>query len=470
MKRLSEQIAPHFHKHFLNKTKVHQIDSGGRGSTKTSKNALKIAWHMLNDRDCNVVAIRRHKNTLRNSIFAELKKAFARLGAFENIHYTATLSPMQIKLKSGNSIYFGGLDDHEKLKGMVADVNIENDHSVENFLEDIVPNADKESQIKIVWLSEITEITEEDDILQVIATFSRGKKDYFFVLYEYNPPKNKFHWINKWADQMSQRKDCIYTHSDYTTVPRDWLGDIFISEADKLKNNDYDRYCHIYLGHVTGLEGLIYNYDLISIIDDMKDEKFIKSFNLSIDSGHQTSATTILALGITNKRRIGLIDTYYYSPNNKTVKKAPSELSEDIWQFKSTISNQYNIYCNDITIDCAEGAIRNQYYKMYNERLTPVIKQNKESMIDKVQDFLAKNKFFVLNIPNNQMFLIEHKNYEWEENSVESGKPIPNKKEKKLKEKYYNTHSKSYSYFYADHTCDALQYDVIMHLREYGLK
>ena len=216
MTKLSDLIAPHFHKTFNSKA-TNQVDVGGRGSTKTSKNALKIGLSIVNENNCNVIAIRKHKNTLRDSLFAEIKLALLRLGLVEGSDYEATVSPLRIRIfKNDNCVWFGGMDNYEKLKGMIGNVK----------------RKDKQQpQIKIVWMSEITEFREVDEITQCVATFSRGEKDYFCVLYEYNPPKNKFHFINRWLETMKKDPDCLITHSNYTTVPKKWLGKKFIKIA-----------------------------------------------------------------------------------------------------------------------------------------------------------------------------------------------------------------------------------------------
>jgi len=480
---IAKQLAPNFHETF-NSLVVHQIDSGGRGGTKTSKNALKVVNHVVSDDDCNVVVIRRHKNTLRQSVFSEIKRAFKRLGMREGVHYKANVSPMKITyLKNGNTIYFGGLDDHEKLKGMIADdsEDLENDYiakfeSLEEMLQLYIETGEDDSEeideasIKIVWMSEITEIKDEDDILQTVATFSRGNKDYFCVLYEYNPPKNKFHWINKWTEIMEIRDDCIHIHSTYLTVPEKWLGPIFIQQALALKKNDLDRYNHIYLGMVTGLDGLIYNYDHLQIRDELIEGETILYIDIYLDTGHQTSATVFLCVGMTSRGRVILLDTYYYSPNGKNVKKAPSEISKDLWDFLQLMCETYECSQDTMIIDSAEGALRNQFKKDYTIELRPVVKKTKVGMIDLTYDFMALKNFYVINNPNNWIVLKEHQDYGWKEGSVEAGKPEPDKSEKKLKEHYYNTHSDSISYFYAEHSCDTLQYGVIMNLRKYNLK
>lgn len=458
MPRLSELIAPHFHETFSS-NKVHQIDSGGRGSTKTSKNCLKVAWRLINDSNCNVVAIRKNKNTLRDSLYAEIKLALSRLGFVENVHYEALVSPMRIRLfKNDNTVFFGGMDNYEKLKGMIGNSKRKDG---------------QQAKIKILYFSEITEFKGEEEINQTVATFSRGNKEYFFVLYEYNPPKNKYHWVNKWTEEMAKDENNLVKHTDYTTVPKDWLGKIFIDEAKRLEQNDFEQYRHVYLGEVIGLEGLIYNWDLFQHIDSLKGERII-NIDFFIDAGHQISSTTFLAVALTTTQKIILLDTYYYSPNGKSVKKAPSELSNDLKDFITSVCAKYKAASEKIIIDSAEGALRNQFFKDYGVRITPAAKGTNEDMWNCVQELLGRKSFYILDNENNKIFALEHKNYEYKEGSVEANKPVANKEEKKvqkfLKARYYNTHSKTWADNFAEHTCDALKYGVIMNKRKYNLK
>ena len=451
--RLKELIAPHFWNTF-NSKKTHQIDKGGRGSTKTSKNSLKVALHCLQEEKCSAVIIRRYQNTLRNSVYKEMKRALKRLGLEEGIDYTAFKNPAEIHLNNGNNVYFAGGDDYEKIKGMI----------------------DENTPIKILWFEELTEFDNADDIDQIIATFTRGNDDWFIVLYSYNPPKNKFNLVNQWAEKMAKRSDCRVTQTDYRTVPEKWLGRIFIEQAEEMKANDEKRYRWIYLGEVIGLEGLIYNPDLIEYVPEdylEKNKVKILYIDFAIDSGHQTSATTCGAYGYGSDGYWYLLDTYYYSPHEKPNKKAPSELSKDIFNFELAINKKFKAGTDKETIDSAEGALRNQYFKDYGRRLHPVDKgTNKEQLIDYSQDFLARKRFRVINNNNNQIFKKENENYMWLKDSVEKGKPIPDKMEKAFlsSEKYYNTYTQDYAYSYADHTQDQFQYWIKDNLQKLGLK
>lgn len=453
MTQLSKIVAPSFWKTFKSK-KPRQIDKGGRGSTKTSKNAIKIPFHCLQENECSAIIIRKYQNTLRDSVYKEIKRGLKRLGLIENIDYTCTIQPLRVKLNNGNTIYFAGADDYEKLKGMI----------------------DENTPIKIVWFEELTEFKDDEEIEQIIATFSRGNDDWFISLFSFNPPKNKYHWVNQWVEKMRGRDDVLITDSDYRTVPEKWLGKMFIDEAKRLEKYDNKRYRWIYLGEVIGMEGMIYNPEHIEWKDSdylEKNKLRILYLDFSVDGGHQTSATTCGCWGYANDGYWYLLDIYYYSPHEKSRKKAPSELSKDIFDFEMAMLKKWLGAIDTETIDSAEGALRNQLYKDWGKAFHPVNKgKDKEELIDYSIDFLALGKLRALDNNNNQIFKKEIENYMWKDDSVEKGKPIPDKTEKEFSssEQYFNIHSKDQSYYYADHTCDMFQYWVKDNLRKLGLK
>lgn len=449
---LKSLIAPHFWNIF-NRLKVHNVIYGGRGSTKTSMIALNIVFSCITDDNCSCVILRRYQNLLRNSVYKEIKKACKRLGLIEKLDYKASVSPMQITFDNGNVIYFAGGDDYEAVKGMT----------------------DEHKAIKKVWFEELTGWDSPDEIDQIIATFTRGNNTYFNAFYSYNPPKNLYHWVNVWKKEKEARDDYLFHESDYRTVPKEWLGDIFINEAERLKIYDPKRYEWIYLGKVIGIEGLIYNPDLFIIEKPnyIEENKLrILYVDFSIDAGHQTSATTCMAFGYASDGRWYLLDMYYYSPHEKSRKKAPSELAQDIFNFRTAVCKKYKTITDVETIDSAEGALRNQYFAMFGINLHPVNKgANKENLIEYSQDFVDLGKYVILNTANNWIHIKELRNYMWKKDSVEKGRPEPDKEEKELTgETYYNTYTNDYSYYYADHSCDAFQYWVRDNLQKLGLE
>lgn len=124
------------------------------------------------------------------------------------------------------------------------------------------------------------------------------------------------------------------------------------------------------------------------------------------------------------------------------------------------------------TIDSAEGALRNQYFKDYGRRLHPVDKgTNKEQLIEYSQDFLSKKKFKIIRNNNTKIFTKEFLNYKWLQGSIEKGKPIPDKTEQEFKgEQYFNSYTNDYAYSYCDHSIDSFQYWIKDNLQKLGLK
>src|SRR5690606_9074337 len=142
--------------------------------------------------------------------------------------------------------------------------------------------------------------------------------------------------------------------------------------------------------------------------------------------------------------------TYYYSPEGKAHKKAPSELSVEFYEWLTSIRKTYAKPIDKMTIDSAEGALRNQVFKDYGIRMHPVKKKKKVDMIDNVHVLLAQGRFYYLDTENNQVFIEEHKKYQWDADSLKTSNP-------KVIE-------------VDDHTCDCLIYYVNDNLRKRGLK
>ena len=89
-------------------------------------------------------------------------------------------------------------------------------------------------------------------------------------------------------------------------------------------------------------------------------------------------------------------------------------------------------------------------YKDYHIRMIPINKGLKIDMIDNVHDLLAQGRFYYLDTPNNQVFIAEHKKYQWDKDSLRTPKP-------KIVE-------------IDDHTPDMFQYYVNDNLRKLRLK
>ncbi|PEW74014.1 PBSX family phage terminase large subunit [Bacillus thuringiensis] len=407
----------------------HIVAKGGRSSMKSSVISMKLVTDFLEDEQGNVVCLRKVGKYLSTSIYEQIKWGIYMLGVESEFYFGK--SPLIIRHKKTNTaFYFYGCDDPLKLKSAKI----------------------AKGYVMALWFEEAAEFAGVEDIDIVEDTFIRqeieGKE--VKVYFSYNPPRNPYSWINEWLDSKVGDDDYFIHHSTYMDDKKGFLSQQMIRKIEKYKIHDLDYWRWMYGGEVIGLGDMVYNMNHIQEIDELPSDDDIILIDTTSDTGHQVSATTHLALAFTKKRNVILLDTYYYSPANKVVKKAPSELSKDMKEWMDSVSKTYNRYYDKQTIDSAEGALRNQFFKDYGIRLHPVAKKKKIHMIDNVQDLMAQGRFFVLNTERNKIFIEEHKKYQWDADTLQSDDPKIIKVD--------------------DHTCDAFQYYVNDNLSKLGLK
>ena len=189
---------------------------------------------------------------------------------------------------------------------------------------------------------------------------------------------------------------------------------------------------------------------LFKPLDELPADDEIIGVYYSADTGHEISATTCGCYILTRTGKVILYDTYYYSPQGKSHKKPPSELSQDLKQFIDKNMSELHFGITNMTIDSAEGALENQFYNDYGVHWRKVKKLKKVDMIDRVQDLLAQGRFYYLDRPDNEIFIAEHQKYQWDENTLQSDDPKVIKVD--------------------DHTCDQFQYVCLSNERAFGLK
>lgn len=428
-KNVNENFLP-----ILLSDRPYNVLKGGRNSFKSSVIAIKLAYMLLRylkaGEKANVVVIRKVANTIRDSVFLKMQWALGLFGLSDC--FKATVSPFKIQDNAtGSCIYFYGQDDFQKLKS--------------NDIGNIIA----------VWYEEAAEFSSKEDFDQSNVTFMRQKHDrakFVQFFWSYNPPRNPYSWINEWAEELKNNENYLVHSSSYLDDKLGFVTEQMLEDIERIKENDYDYYRYIYLGEPVGLGTNVYNMELFKEIDKIPENERVIGQFFAVDSGHQQSATTCLHLVMTSADRVYLIDNYYYSPAGKTYKKAPSILSKELHDYLEEKAKRFpNAPILNMTIDSAEGALRNQYYEDYGVRWHPVAKKKKIVMTEFVQSLLAEGRFFYLPTENNlKYFVEEHKKYQWDERSIMNDDP------KVIKED--------------DHTCDALQYFVIDNARYLNLK
>ena len=428
---LNKEINPNFAAVWYS-DKPYNILRGGRNSFKSSTVSLKLIHDMLTyttqNKQVNIPIIRKVSSTIRDSVFLQMQWALNIFNVLPDFEVRVT-PPRIIHKKTGSTFYFYGQDDFEKLKSSAI------------------------GNVIAVWYEEASEFKNEEEFDQTNITFMRQchpDQRYVKFYWSYNPPRNPYSWINKWSDRCMDLPDYLVHTSTYKDDRLGFVNDQMKADIQRIKANDYEYYRYLYLGEPVGLGTNVYNFKLFNVIDDLPEGERIIYLLYGLDTGHQQSASACICAGITSKRNVIVLDSWYYSPLNKERKLAPDEQAALIHNFVRSTQKKYNKTILAMTIDSAEGALRNQYYKDFNERWNPVGKLKKVDMIDYVVTLLAQGRVYVLSSTANTKFLEQHRDYRWDEKTVYTDDP------KVIKED--------------DHFPDAFQYLVLDNLRELNLK
>ena len=221
---------------------------GGRGSTKSSFISEKIIELLENNSRMCAVVLRKVKDTLKDSVFAQLEWAIDTLSeTYPHIkdNWKLTKSPLEItNTKTGQKIYFRGADDYGKIKSLKTPANM---------------------YVGITWYEEFDQFNGMNEVRKINQSLIRGGED-FIQFYSYNTPASSLHFVN--VEKIMPKKTRLVHLSDYRSVPKKWLGQAFIDEAEFLKDVNEKLYENEYLGLMTGTGGNVFeNIELREITD-----------------------------------------------------------------------------------------------------------------------------------------------------------------------------------------------------------
>lgn len=125
---------------FWNDKHRYRVLKGGRGSKKSTTQALWLIYNLMKYPLANALVVRKTGNTHKDSTFAQLKWAAKKLGVYDKWDFI--LNPLECRYKAtGQKILFRGFDDPLKLTSMTVDTGV----------------------LCWVWLEEAYEIDNEQD-------------------------------------------------------------------------------------------------------------------------------------------------------------------------------------------------------------------------------------------------------------------------------------------------------------------
>lgn len=286
--RLSSALAKSFssvHKAIKNKDYVHFWLNGGRGSTKSSFVAIEIILGIMKDPNSNAVCMRKVKDTLKDSVYEQLSWAIEILGV--DTYWHKSISPLSLTyIPTGQRVIFRGADKPKKIKSITF----------------------AKGYCKFLWYEELDEFGGMEEIRMINQSLMRGGND-FVVFYSYNPPKSANNWVN--AEVQLTREDRLVHHSNYLTVPKEWLGQQFITEAEHLKEVKPLAYQHEYLGEIVGTGGEVFDNVSCRVISDAEIEEF-EIIRQGVDFGYAADPFVYIRTAYDKKhKRIYIFDEVF---------------------------------------------------------------------------------------------------------------------------------------------------------------
>ena len=215
---------------------VHYVFAGGRGSTKSSfVGGIAIPLLIIANPTVHAVCFRKIGNTIQNSIYSQVVWGIYQLGLDPLFRIPKTYSNPITYIPTGQKIYFMGLDDPHKVKSIKPTFGY----------------------IGITWFEELDQFAGENELRTVTQSTRRGG-ELFWDFRTFNPPISRNNWANEYTDIAETRDNTIVVRNTYLDVPRQWLGEQFIEEAEELLSINPRAYEHEYMGVPTGTGGDVF--------------------------------------------------------------------------------------------------------------------------------------------------------------------------------------------------------------------
>lgn len=235
-----------------NREYLEYIFKGGRGSTKSSDFAMIIIELIKNHHDIHALVCRKVANTLKDSVYNKIKWAINKQGLDDEFEFK--VSPFEITYKATKQkIYFRGADDPDKIKSINPEFGY----------------------IGILWYEELDQFAGDSEVRKIEQSAIRGG-ELAWIFKSFNPPKTANNWANEYVTEVGEKT--LVHSSTYLDVPREWLGQPFIDQAEHLKEINPEAYEHEYGGVANGNGGMVFEYLRFETITDEQIKTFDRIF------------------------------------------------------------------------------------------------------------------------------------------------------------------------------------------------
>lgn len=373
---LKERIGQGYNR-FWNSKNFFRVVKGSRGSKKSKTIAYNMIYRLVRYKWSNILVIRRHSNTLRQSCYTELKWAIEQFGLTKDFKFNQTLPEITYK-PTGQKILFRGMDDPLKITSIAVDTGI----------------------LSFVWIEEAYEIESNsklDTLTESIRGISEHADAFRQVTISFNPWSEK-HWLKRaFFDEKPLYDDVFALTTTYRV--NEWLDEQTIQRYEKLYETNPKRARVVCDGDWGIADGLVFeNFrELKSPLDpqELLNQGYTRING--IDYGYSDDPTAWIEAYVNEEEKKLYIHDEFYEYHMRTQDIARKLKEKD---------------CDDTTLMSEiDNRIIDDLYDYGILGITKVIKDKILAGIVELQNYEI-----VVN-PNCDNFLIEINNYTWKKDS-----------------------------------------------------
>ena len=297
----------------------------------------------------DIIVTRAHYNSLEDSLYNEIIAYAETEGAPD--FYIPLKSPLRIKTKKGNTIYFKGIggSDYSRSKGFKG-----------------------LNPISLIICDETQQLKDEQSLRQAIATFVRSIDPDIKsrIILAGNPEMVKAHWWNAYCRKYRFAGVYEFIDANYMNI-RKYLSRVTLEEIENERKYNPLMYKFLYLGELDDLAGGAYGQfkrdkHYISVQQWRKE---IAGQRLCYiiwggDGAITHDSTGIVPIAIYSNGRGYVLERFYYNPQETGIILAPSQITDMINSFVEQMCKKYDIYSERVgsyfAIDCAAADLVTQ--------------------------------------------------------------------------------------------------------------
>lgn len=281
----------------------------------------------------DIVVTRANYNSLEDSLYNEIIAFAANIGSGD--FYIPLRSPLRIKTKKGNTIYFKGIGgaDYSRSKGFKG----------------LRP-------ISLIICDETQQLKDEQSLRQAIASFIRSVDASIKsrVILAGNPEMVKAHWWNAYCRKYRYAGVYEFIDANYLSIYK-YLSEVTRTEIENERKYNPLMYKFLYLGELDELAGGAYG--------QFKRERHYITYDVFLkevrgqtmeyiiwggDGAITHDSTGICPIAVMSSGRAYVLERFYYNPLETGVVLAPSQLTEMLLEYVDYMDKRYRIIADGI--------------------------------------------------------------------------------------------------------------------------